>query len=314
METNQRNSNDTKLKAAIGVMALIIGVLGYLYFQERQTNTSKDLVINTKTRELVTTTTKLDSISNQLDAKIAEIKMLGGNVEELMKAKAQLETDKRSLQNQSSFNAKNYETKIKSYETLLAQKDTEIQKLREENQVLTSQNQNLNQENTGLKSEIQTTKQAFTDSVNTYSAKNKELAEKVTIAAALKAEAIKVTSISSKGKESEDDSYKAKKIDRIKVSFNLADNPLTKKENKDIYMRLLGPDGAVISDMATGSGAFMYQGNETIYTAKQKVFYSNTHQVVDFIYSRGAQYSKGKHTIELYSEGFFIGKGSLEVR
>ena len=180
--------------------------------------------------------------------------------------------------------------------------------------MLTNQNQTLSQENTGLKSEIQTTKKAFDDSVTTYSTKNKELTEKVTIAAAMKAEGIKVTSISSKGKETEDDSYKAKKIDRIKVSFNLADNPLTKKENKDIYMRLLGPDGAVISDMATGSGAFMYQGRETIYTAKQKVFFSNTHQLVEFIYSRGAQYSKGKHIIELYSEGFKVGEGNFEVR
>ena len=73
MDANQRSNNDTKLKAAIGVMALIIGVLGYLYFQERQSNSDKELVINTKTRELVNTTTKLDSISNQLDAKIASL-------------------------------------------------------------------------------------------------------------------------------------------------------------------------------------------------------------------------------------------------
>lgn len=313
MESNQGNSN-TKLKAALVVMGLLIAVLGYLYFQEKQKNEDKEKVLSLKTRDLVNTTTKLDSISAQLDSKIAEIKMLGGNVEELMKAKADLESDKRSLQNQANFSAKNYETKIKSYEQLLTQKESEIKQLKEENQVLSTQNQSLNQENTSLKTNLQSTQKAFEDSVNTYSAKNKELAEKVTIGAALKAEDININAISAKGKESDGGEYRARKVDRIKVAFKLANNPLTKKENKDVYLRILGPDGAVISDMATGSGAFMFNGRETIYTAKQKVFFSNTNQVVEFIYSRGTPYTKGRYTVEMYAESFKIGENTFDIK
>lgn len=313
MDTNQGNSN-TKLKAALVVMGLLLAVLGYLYFQEKQKNEQKDQTISLKTRELVTTTTKLDSISTQLDAKIAEIKMLGGNVEELMQAKADLEADKRALQNQSNFSAKNYEQKIRSYEQLLTQKEAEIKKLKEENEVLATQNQSLNQENTSLKTDLQSTKKAFDDSVANYSAKNRELSEKVTIGAAMKAEAIVITALSAKGKEFDGGEYKSKRIDRIKVAFKLANNPLTKKENKDIYLRLLGPDGAVISDMATGSGAFVFNGRETIYTAKQKVFFSNTNQTVEFIYSRGTPYVKGRHTVQLYSENFLIGESTFDIK
>lgn len=313
MDVNQGNSN-TKLKAALVVMGLLLAVLGYLYFQEKQKNEQKDQALSVKTRELVNTTTKLDSISTQLDAKIAEIKMLGGNVEELMRAKADLESDKRSLQSQANFSAKNYEQKIRNYEQLLAQKDAEIKKLKEENEVLVTQNQSLNQENSTLKTDLQSTKKAFDDSVATYSAKTKELSEKVTIGAALKAENIVVNAISAKGKELDGGEYKARRVDRIKISFKLATNPLTKKENKDIYLRLLGPDGAVISDMATGSGAFMYNGRETIYTAKQKVFFSNTNQLVEFIYSRGTAYAKGRYTVQLFCENFPAGETSFDIK
>jgi hypothetical protein len=79
-------------------------------------------------------------------------------------------------------------------------------------------------------------------------------------------------------------------------------------------LRMLDPQGNVISDMATGSGVFNFGGKETVYTAKQSVFYDNSGQNVDFIYSRGANYTKGKYAIELYSEGFSVGRGSFDVK
>lgn len=316
METQTRQSDKKNyFTAALVIMAALLGLLGYLYFQERQKN--QEVLtpqVEAKTRELVTTSQRLDSISNQLDAKIAEIKMLNGNVDELMKVKAQLEKDKANLRNSSAFNAKQYEAKIRNYTALLAEKDQEIAKLREENQTLTTSNQTLTQENTGLKTDLETTRKSYGDSVSTLATQNRELSEKVTIASALKAENISVYAISPKGKERDGGTYKARRVDKIRVSFRLADNPLTQKENKDVYLRILDPDGAVVSDMATGSGNFTFNGSDLVYTAKQSVLYTNSHQTVDFVYSRGQAYKKGKHAIELYSEGFKVGQGEFEVK
>jgi type II secretory pathway pseudopilin PulG len=311
------SGNDTKKNyfiAALVIMAGLIALLGYLYYQERQKNSIKETQLAAKTRDLITTSTRLDSISAQLDEKIAEIRLLGGNVEELNQVRAQLEADKKALTNASQAQLREYEGKIKSYVALLAQKDSEIAKLREENVVLTGQNQQLSQENTTLRTDLQGTRQAYADSVNSERVRNRELAEKVTIASALKAENINVYAISPKGKERDGGEYRAKRVDRVRISFALADNPLTQQDNKEIFLRLLDPDGAVISDMATGSGAFVHQGKETIYTAKQQVQYTNSHQTVDFVYSRGTPYRKGRHTVELYAEGFKIGQGTFEVK
>jgi hypothetical protein len=317
MEQTQERRSNTAMTAGLVLACALAALFGFLYFNARQDIDSKNVDVSQKTKELLLTNSKLDSIAVQLDAKIAEVQALGGQVEDLQALKTQLEQDKKNLVNSKSVSIKQYEGKIKNYELALTEKDTEIAKLKEENAVLATQNETLGSENTGLKTEVsglKTDKQALADSVYNVGVKNKELAEKVTLAAALKAMNVNVSAINSRGKERDGGEYKAKRVDKVKVSFKLAENPLTKREEKVIYMRLLDPTGNVVSDMATGSGTFNFGGNETVYTSKQTVMFDNSGQNVDFVYSRGASYEKGKYTIELYSEGFSIGRGTFDVK
>jgi cell division protein FtsB len=313
---NQPKRANGLLTAGLVVMTAVAGFLGYLLTQEKEVSGRQESDIQLKVQELATTHAKLDSISLQLDQKIAEVQRLGGNVDELMKVKADLERDKAALRKNSRVSIAKYDAKIKEYEAFLAQKDEEIAKLQEENQQLTATNETLNTENTGLKTNLETTRKAYTDTVSTISAQNRDLTEKVTIASALKAENVRVYAITPKGKERDGERYKAKKVDKIKVAFQLAKNPLTKEEPKDILVRLVDPEGAVVSDMATGSGTFNTKdGKEMVYTTKQQVTYSNNGPSVEVVYARGGQpYKKGRYNVELYSEGFKIGEGGFEVR
>ncbi|GAB3714570.1 hypothetical protein GCM10027592_54470 [Spirosoma flavus] len=313
MEPRPQPSNNSRnyLLAALLILAALNLLLIYFYYQERQDNKSKDATIAAKTEEVLVAKTKLDSISAQLDAKIAEIQKLGGSVDSLMKVKAQLETDKRELRNVTTFDSKKYDQKIRNYQNLLAQKDQEIARLKEENGVLASQNEALTQENSGLKAE----KQSLSDSVAAVASRNEELAEKVTIAAALRAENIVVNALNARGKETDGGTYKAKRIDKLRISVRLAPNGLAKQEEKQMYLRILDPNGAVIADMATGSGEFTYGGQGMIYTATQRFNFDNSRQQVDFIFGRGGQrFNEGKHVVEIYCEGFRIGEGEFTVK
>lgn len=317
MENMQERRSNTATTAGLVLAIALAALFAFLYFNARQEIESKNVDISDKTKELLLTNTKLDSIRNELDKKIAEVSSLGGQVADLEALKAQLEQDKRNLVNSKNVSIRDFENKIKGYEAALSAKDKEIAKLREENAQLTTEVKTLGNENTNLKNDVSTLKsdkQALSDSVYATNVKNKELAEKVTLAAALKAMNVTVNAINSRGKEREGGEYKAKRVDKVKVSFKLSENPLTKRENKVIYLRLLDPQGNCISDMATGSGLFNFGGKETVYTAKQTVMYDNSGQNVDFIYSRGTNYEKGKYSIELYSEGFSIGRGSFEIK
>ncbi|GAB4037716.1 hypothetical protein [Spirosoma gilvum] len=311
MENNApKSKTNGALLAALIIMTGLAGVSSYLYFDQKKVSENQEVTISERVEELSTTRVKLDSISTALDAKIAEVQKLGGDVSDLEKMKAQLEQDKASLKRGNRVSIAKYEAKIKQYEAYLTEKDTLIANLQRENVTLATNVKTLDEENTGLK----TNRQQLRDSVNTFVAQNTELTSKVTRAAALKAQNVKVFAVNAKGKVKEDDSYKAKKLDKIKVVYTLLDNPLTREEAKDVYVRVLDPDGAVVSDMANGSGTFSVDGNETIYTTKQTVNYTNNNQNVELLYSRGIPYKPGKYTVELYSEGFRIGSGEFAVR
>lgn len=305
------NNGRTFLLVALLILAALNVLLLYFWYQERQDNKTKDATVAARTEEVLLYKTKLDSVSAQLDAKIAEIQQLGGSVDSLLKVRERLEVDKRELRNVNTFDSRKYDQKLKNYQALLVQKDEEIARLKEENGVLVEKNETLSQENTGLRTERQT----LSDSVVAVTEKNRELAEKVTIAAALRAEAIGVNAINSRGKERDGDNYKAKRIDKIRISVRLAPNGLAKQGEKELYMRILDPSGAVISDMATGSGEFTYGGQSMIYTAKQLFTFDNSRQTVDFVFGRGGQrFNKGTHPIEIYCEGFRIGEGEFTVK
>lgn len=313
MDYNQEQKQDRKtlLWAALAILAILNIVLFYFYYQERQANQDKDTIIAAKTDEVLSTKIKLDSIAAQLDAKIAEIQQLGGSVDSLIVLKQELERDRQSLKNSNAFSAKKYEDKIRNYEAVLSQKDRDIAQLKEELGIVTAKNEELGQAVSSLEGE----RQVLSDSVTNYAVQNRELNEKVTIASALRAENIAVNSLNAKGKERDGGSYKSRRIDKLKISFNLSPNAIAKQDRKEVFLRILDPDGAVLSDMATGSGAFLYNGREMIYTAKEGFNYDNSRQKLDILYGRGGvPFKDGKYAVELYSEGFKIGQGDFVVK
>ncbi len=104
-----RNNSRSYLLAALIVLALLNVLLLYFWYQERQDNKTKDATIAARTEEVLSVKTRLDSVSAQLDAKIAEIQRLGGNVDSLMKVRQQVEVDKRELRNVTSFDSRKYD-------------------------------------------------------------------------------------------------------------------------------------------------------------------------------------------------------------
>lgn len=271
---------------------------------------------------------RLDSISQQLQVRMVQIKKLGGRISELETARLQILGDQKELKEHPEMGQEQFEKKLAYYLRLLGQKDQEIKKLRRENGVLLARNDSLSREAQLLKDGLTNVQKALRDSSLTFGVKqkelnersrvlevrNQELAEKVNVAAALRAEGVNVYAISSRGKESGVQNQKAKRIEKIRVMFHLQTNPLATKEIKTIYLRIIEPTGNTLSDYALGSGAVMFKGKELTYTAKQRIFYENNHQSVEFIYARPNAYREGRHEIELYSEGFLIGLGSFEVR
>lgn len=260
----------------------------------------------TTTEDLTDTRERLVEISGELDQKITEITKLGGDVEDLKKAKAEIETQLKRNVAWSSKAIKELKDRVAGYEELLKSKDDEIEKLQ-------SLNTNLYTENKSLKTEINTQKSQLTDSISRLAKNKEELASKVAMASQLKAEGIKVLALSDKGREREAP-FRSRQIEKLKVEFNLAENKVAPIEGKKIMIRLTDENGQVIFDMAKGSGSFILNGKEEWYTAMQEILFDNTKQKLTFVYEKGTEYATGNYLIEIFTDDYKMGSTQFVVK
>jgi hypothetical protein len=327
MPSSPLSSREKKLQRTVGILIFLIFLLIGIVALERLNPKLFSFGANQETF-IQDAKDRLDSISNQLEVRMIQIKKLGGRVNELEAARQQILGDQKAISENPEMGQLEIQRKLAYYLRLIGQKDLEIKKLRKENFVLIARNDSLSREAKILQDGLSNVQKALRDSSLTFGVKqkelsersrilevrNQELAEKVNVAAALRAEGVNVYAISTRGKESGAQNQRAKKLEKIRVIFHLQENSLATKEIKTVYLRIIEPTGVTLSDYSIGSGTFPFKGKDLVYTAKQRIFYENNHQSVEFIYSRPNSYREGRHEIELYAEGFLIGLGSFEVR
>lgn len=316
MEAGVTTNRQGALNITIGALGGILALLAYLFIGSRNETLEVQKLLTTKVEQFAATKQKLDSISTVLDNKIVEVRRLGGSVAELQRIKRQLENDRKILKYDLAFSTQKYNLKIRDYQNFLALNEVDMRKLRTENGSLLSQARALEQEkltilseNEGLKHE----KAALAQTVVTYSILNADLKDKVQLASTMKAVNVDVIALAANGKERRGGTYKASRIDRLKISFILPSNPIARPADKDIYVRILDANGAVLSESGIG-GVLWYEGAEIGYSTRQTIAFDNNDQRVDVLFGREAPYKPGTYTVELYTEGYKIGNARFQVK
>lgn len=290
----------------IGIIVLLLGVIGYLLYG----NLEKADQIDIKTQQIETDTENLQAKTQELEELVLAYERIKMEREELGMDKDSLENQISSLKKYIADVKKGNAKAIKDLNNTIAnlkadldRKDSELVKLRYEKDSLITNIQTVSMQTVALN-----------DSVNSLKTIKSSLEEQVAIASILKAENIKITVINSKNKELDKEEFKAKNINKLKVSFNLGENRVARKDKKNIVMRLIEPNGSALFDLATGGGFFMVEGKEIPYTSKQNITFDNTKQNVTFIYLKGSPYKPGKYQIELYADGYKIGESSIQIK
>lgn len=288
---------------------IIIIVLLFILFTVAGGLIYKFIEINTLTEEkqqketeLEATYDKLDSISNALDTKILEISQLGGEINSLLQVKEQLEADKKLIRKRTNNEITGLKDKVSGYKELLLQQDKEIIWLKTINEELMVEN-----------TELKTDKVQLSDSLINLNKSNLDLEQQVAFAGRLKVEDMRISAVNSKGKERIGE-FKNRHINQLKIQFNIPENKVSPIEGKDIMIRITTPDGNVLFDVTSGSGTFIYDNREMFFTAKQKILYDRTKQNISFLYNKGSEYPLGKHSVEVYTDDYLMGKGSFIVK
>lgn len=296
----KRGSNKSAI--IIALLSIIIIIQAVKWYFDAQEIREQDEKIATTEQELATTMQRMTEIKEELDLKIAEIEKLGGDITELERAREEIETELRRKNLATGKLIKELRDKVEGYEELLKLKDEEIEKLKSVNQELLTENVTL-----------KTQKNKLGDSINRLAQTKEELATKVAIASQLKAENIRIVALNDKGKERESP-FRAKQIAQIKAEFNIAENEVAPIEGKNIIVRIIDQNGQVLFDVARGSGTFILNGKEEFYTVAQEILFDNSRQRLTFLYDKGSEYTSGTYTLEIYTDGYLMGKGQFTVR
>jgi predicted nuclease with TOPRIM domain len=305
METNlqdkpKKSENGKNILIIVLVILVIIsGIKLYADYRDKTKKSEEILILSEENNDL---NRRLDSMTFQLDLRIQEIEKLGGDVKALEEMKEQLIAERNSDRKRSAEEIAALNRRIDNYARTLQEKDAEILQLREVNQQLVTENQSL-----------KSTQAQIEDEVVKLNQKQQELQEKVNIAAVLRAENINIAAVNSRGRERED-GFRNRQIEKLKISFNLADNKVAEHGNKDVYVQVIAPNNQPIFDVAKGSGTFTIDGREEFYTVHQDINFNNTKQTLTYYYEKGSRYAPGTYEVRIFAEGHQIGNKTFEVK
>lgn len=302
----QRPAKDSSKTILVLVIVALIGIICLLIYSNMQLNDELEI----RSQQMEADSASLSLKTQELDELALAYERIRMEREELGLVKDSLNRKIESLNLFIAEVRKGNGKAIDHMKDMIARLKKEL--VKEDNQIT-----ELKRERDSLKINVRTlTKRTLQmkDSLNYLHVTREELEEKVAAASVLKAENIKVTAINAKGKEYYKDQYKAKNIDKLKVTFMLADNIVARKDKKNLTMRLIEPSGTVLFDLSTGGGFFKAEGKELAFTENQTIHFDNTKQTVTFYYLKGSTYKVGNYTIELYSDGHKIGETDLQVK
>lgn len=106
---------------------------------------------------------------------------------------------------------------------------------------------------------------------------------------------------------------KAKRADLIKVSFNLGENKIAKSGPKDVYVRIITPDGKEMAKSYDDNYKFIFNNSSGYFAGKTNISYANAEIGVTTVCEGSSPMVPGKYMIEITSDGVVIGQTTLTL-
>jgi len=116
-----------------------------------------------------------------------------------------------------------------------------------------------------------------------------------------------------RGGKKESETNKARKTEKIKVSFSLGENKIAKAGEKTIYVRIMTPDGKELAKSYDDNCRFNFNQSSGYFAGKETLNYANA-ELIGVTYCEGqGEYVPGNYIIEITCDGVVIGNTSLKL-
>lgn len=144
----------------------------------------------------------------------------------------------------------------------------------------------------------------------------KQKEELIDVATTLHASNFSILGIQETGDGREKTTSKAKKVDKLRISFEIDENRIAQSGPKNIFICITGPDGKPLAAETLGSGRFNTRdGEQKLYTQKIDINYTQgQRQPVSIDWKQHNNFEIGDYKIEVYNNGFKIGEGISNLK
>jgi len=302
---------DWRTLLSIPLIIALLGTWGYIIWDKSKTKDEiqkKDSQYSVVISEKDTLQSLLDEATNRYDnLKTTNAKKdstITNRDKDIASKKAQIQ----GLISKKNATA----SELKQAKDLIASLNTDIEDYKAQVEVLKGQNVVLTQEKEVVTQERNKVKQDFDSAKSVIKARE----DVIDVGSTLHAANFTILGIQEKGNGKEKETTKAKKVDKVRISFDLDENRIATSGPKDLYILVTSPDGKPISVEALGSGKFSTrEGEEKTFTQKVNVNYSQGQkQRVSFDWKQNSPYETGDYKIEVYHNGFKIGEGTRHFK
>ena len=318
METNETQSNydqqptqpsKTKEYIIMGILAaLLLGSLGFNYYQHTQNKAETDmLTIDLKDTEKakVLLQSQLDSLTEEFEQSKLDL-----SIKDSLLSKRDIEIFDKQKEIQNILNKNNVsEDELKQAKRMINALNADIARFKQEIAVLQEKNDSLLVVNDTLRYN------SFKMSGKVEKEKAKAIATENKMRSTFSVSNYKITGLRVKNSGKEVETDKAKRIDKMRVSFDLDPNEFAESGEQEVYIAIFKPDGTLGRFQDASPGQLETWSLGTIdYSDKVAFDYTKgSTQNVTFDWEE-YDFPKGIYKIDLYQNGLKIGQKSLELR
>lgn len=231
---------------------------------------------------------KNDSLVQQYNASRDRIQKL---LDELDREKKKGKADRA----RSEQRIRELEAEIGTLRGIVKHYLAEIQRLGQENEGLRTELAQANERNTALASEA-----------SAAQASNAQLSRTVAVAKKLNITALRLSGYNRKDKHEK----KVNKIAKFGVSFSISPNNTAAPGMKDVYVRVLTPEGTLLGS----GGSFSYDGASVQSSAHRTIEYANDEVPVSIYVPVTTTLTAGDYRVEVFCDGNRLGSKSFTVQ
>lgn len=279
------------------IIIALVAVLGLLTFQHfRVTSDIKEQF-----------RIERDTLNSQISGLITEIDSINVRntaVNEELRAHIAAERNKAdSLMTRLKKERNMNREKLKQYEKELGTLRTIMKGYVHQIDSLNTLNKRLADENITIRQKVA----SETSRANIAEERAQEMANKIKLGSIVKARGIVLGAYNTGGSNV----TRASRASKFRTDLTLTANELTIPGKRNVYVRIVGPDGMVLSG---GADCIMeFEGDVISYSAEREVDYDNKDLDVSIFFNYD-QITSGLHKVEVYMDGYMIGEAELALR